>query len=489
MASTASVNVPTTARNKKLLNEFHKQQITDSLWDQLSNRVRPGQSLPNGGPGTKIPKTVLMQVSYAASEGRISTIVPSLDKVGGDAVSGLQPLLGTGKTPRLRNFEVFYNLHRYAMKLKDGSVEGDMTEFYNIMAQKGNLFSDFGVEYKDLQYNVSLMEGADRKLTETEFWAGQVLPNAPVVKTLHPNIYLRTKSGKALDAFLALGTNVSANIPAHVNTAIGALPGAPSTAVTPAAFLAAQGWQSRAFQLAYAGYLETLAVGASGLDIASAKFDRLLLNAISTEAYRTLAPLGWSYAGKKVDYIVKISPMQAMQLEQDSSAQGWYDAVKAADQQMGEDSRILTGIFGVYRGLALLVDQRNPIVDFTGNVAATALDGTNNGFIKYWTPDSKTLARTTKTAAATQGSLECAQVLGRQTLAQVNVSDWSFTQEELDHGMSIEYGMNAKFGNRRVEFNYADETTLNSDGFVVSTKIPENWQSMLVLTATPAVTF
>lgn len=502
MAASQSVNITGAIRYKKWEKTLQTAMITESIWDQFSNRWQENQAIPNGGPAAQIPDSIVFVVSHSETEGRFSTTIPFLGKIGGNMVGGSQRLKGTGTKPAMAYMEMFYNVHRKALKLKDGTVEGDLTDYYNLLAQKQSLFSDYSTEYMDLQHMVAIIEGADRKLTEAEFWDGDNVASAPVAKTYHPTIFYKGATGSVIKTFG--GTTLSA---APLDFVVGnqaVIAAAAALGIAAAALIAnnfnglvtTYGWQSKGVQIMYAAILENVVF--ENLT-ATTKLDRQALNAIAETAHRRILPLKWSMGGKTVNYILLITPQQAYDLDSDQTTGSWIEQFKVPETGKGDAARAISGIFGCYRNVLLVTNMRAPVLTAlaagsgtgTGS-AATALDGSDTtGLVRYFTPDTTLdgLDRTTKVVNAA-GTAEIAVLLGKTTLGRTQVGkDWKLTEETDDHDFFVEWGMAKKFGLRRLERSAATDYQFNSQGLISQKAIPVNESSFLFLTSTQAQAF
>lgn len=496
MAASQSLLITGTLRARNILKQLEKQLYVESIWYPLSNRWDTTTQIGNGGIGAQMPNSVLNMYKHNSASG-FSTVIPVLNGLKGDAIGGLQQLQGTGKTTTMQYTEIFYNQHRFAYKLKDQSVEGDLVDYFPIFQEKATLAKDWQVEYADLTINQAIMQGVDRKQSEAEFWTGDALSAPPVTKTLHPNILTATHAGTVYDRLVASGTLFSA-LPAAAQTAANAAAGTTIAAGTTfPTMLTTYGWQHAATQIFYAAYLE-LQAGVAGWNDTTAKLTRTRLNAIRDYADQNIRKLGWSFKGGKVDYILLITPGQAADLGADiqSNGSGWFNVWSNAEQGQGDNGRVLTGVLGTYRGMALIVNSRMPVIDLSaaGNsqyaMASSLGDNTVAGgsFIKYFQPGDQTMTRVNKTGAT--GTVEVAQLLGMGAVGHNEHSDWIYTEEETDHKQNIEFGMSKKYGQTRLEwFAQADGAFDSASGMVIRKTRPKNVSSALFLTATPTVSF
>lgn len=466
-------------RIKNFEKDFKKQMAVESIWYNLSGRTEQGFQIANGGDASaKVPNQVVMVVKKGTNDGPTTTI-PSLDRLKKDGVHGTQVLSGTGEKADMRWMEIAYNLHRKAMVITDESVDGDLAKAYDVVSNKADWFTDWAVDHEDYAHTKAVVEGADDGLTDTIQWGGQLGFTNFTNATLHPDIYAKGlwSGANALTALAAVIVDTQS---------VGGIAGE-----TLATALANGGWKGARCQAWYRGALKDAGAGNMGNATwnpgASTSFNKASLDAIAQKAAFTKMRLnggGNSYGGKGYNFVLVISPIQANDLQNDTASAGWYNALTAATPRESGTNKVISGVLGVYRDMLIVVNPRNPVFDF-----ATAT-------FKYWTVANdleNLLAHGTKSGQT--GTAEVAILMGRQSIAEmVTDGDWKYTDEKSDHGYTIEYGMNKKYGVQRVEFfkqslaNGGNAFTIDQNtGLAIPTVIPTNWSSFLYLTPTSAV--
>jgi hypothetical protein len=182
-------------------------------------------------------------------------------------------------------------------------------------------------------------------------------------------------------------------------------------------------------------------------------------------AKRTIIPLG-GYGGKgEVKYVLKISDAQWYDWNTDTTASvGWRDLFKYTESGM---DRIFNGFQGVFMGMLVLVDQRSPLY----NVASSTV-----GAWQYQTPLADN--RTRVVTASNTGTRECAMLMGNGAIGLADVEPMDLVRKSRDYEFVKSICGGRKRGTQRMDL----------DATVAPTSARVNESSMLILTATSAVT-
>jgi len=441
----ASVNVISALQVKAWKRKMVKQIIKESFWDTFSNRTTSTVVIPNGGEA-KAPKDAIHYVSDQFKRGVQFTTIPSLDKLKKKGQGGSQAVLGNEEKPVLRYSRVYYNVQRKGVVFADGSVEGDMTEAYDIANQRVDLLTDYFKELNDYNKTRALIAGADEFLTESEYWTGDSITSPPVSKSLHPNLFY---SGQGTTAIAHVGTWA---------TDVAALRTALNTLYT------------------------TTAVNAGTYKFTKARLDKVL-----SRASQFVSQLNWKMGdGQTVRWIVVLSRTQADELRSDTASGGWYDLFKEAGSR-GVKNRTITGILGYYQGALLVVNERQPLFNCT--VSGFSADSAFQ-YVKPWNDDGSSSSiytgdnRIPTVKSGTNdsdgaGTCEVAMVLGLGAIGCAEVRKLSFNNEDSDYMFNKMYEARKSDGAQRLDFSQAALSSFDSSSVV-------NWSSMLFFSPTPA---
>ncbi len=376
---------------------FEKRLVADSLFGgQLSNRVDIKTPLTNGMKMSKLPDSCVINVTDDYKKGVFSTLIPMMDKLSGEPQGGQEPSEGEEETPQLRYAEQFYNVRRKSWTLKDLSVDGDLTEAYDIGMQSKELGSDYFVELDDWCSQRALIEKADIFLTETKYWTGPAKSTPPVSKALHSRMY-------ATDAAAKVTWNATySTYEASLETALAAL--AP----------------------------------ASVMDLAA-------LNQLVVLANRHCKSLkGWRTGDKRIRGVIALSEYQCEQIL-DSASPSFRDLAAAAEQR-GVENRAISNILGYWRGYLLVGDARSPVYDHS--------KAAGSRFV-YHTPMAEPTHTVHGNGAAT-GTCEIARVLCRGALGRAVIRMPKFNQRQWDYGFREGMNISMSAGDMRLEFGQGD---------------------------------
>ena len=405
-------------------NKITKDIALKSRWSQLSNRVE-GRAMPVADE-MQVPKDVIHYVSSKQKRGDYSVTIPLIEALREDGTGGSIPAKGTEESPNSKSCKSYYNDVRKAIRLEDNSAEYDAISYLNLGGQASQLLSDWFMADDDYSHQRALCLGADRYLTEAEYWAkNKAVTTPPVSVTHHPNI-----------AYRGLTTEITRS----------------STLATDQ------------------GNINTALANMS----ASTVFDLAAVHSLARFASRFVAPLGWNYGGHVVNWIVLISEYQADQLRSDST---WQTLMQNADDR-GDKNRAISGALKPYRGLLLVEDQFSPIWHLsTSKIGATGYE--------FVTPTGANtvsgiagigaLNRVVKGAATVAtGTCEVARVLGRGAIAVPEIQGMKLVNDSDDYGFFTGICAHKKQGHCRLDFydgaqNFATRKNIGSGLFFTAT--------------------
>lgn len=395
--------------------------VTQSLFYQLSNYADTTKPMANPKDFAKLPPSVMLTLSDKLEMGKTSVTVPWFDELKGAFRGGNMKEEGNEEGRSIKPFTLNYNLFRKSTPVSDDSVDSDAQEYWQLASKaKDSLYTYLG-KMVDFCAQRALVEGGDILLTDSTYWTGSTFSSAPVTVAIHPKVFVDSASD------FVTWNNTYATYESAIESAAGAM-----------------------------SVSNTMTV---------AKVAR-----IANIASRKVSPLGWSYKGQAVNWILKISPIQAYQLSQDATAVSGFVARAGAAEDRGMDNRALTGIIGVWFGVLVIEDQRAPIYTH----AATS--GTRFG---YYRPDYSINAEPTRTAhgsGAATGTCEIAMLLGDKAIANAMPMLPNIVKKDsTDYNFSKDMAIRAKMGFQRPDFRGTGVTTQ-----------PTNESSFLYLTATPS---
>ncbi|MCP3683429.1 MAG: DUF4043 family protein [bacterium] len=402
-----------------------KEVVNNTVWiSGLSNRLEVSSNVPNAGQKT-IPDSVVHYVSDSFKKGVQKTTIPFMSKLKDLGQGGWQKVEGNEETPTMRFRQINYNLQRKGLTVTDESVEGDLTEYYNIASQKVQLLTDYFKELMDYNFQRALLCEADEFLTESEYWQGETLTSAPVAKTHHPSVLVN-----------------GASAPVTYNSN----------------------------QTTYGGAIKTAADGITGalnpFDLAA--LDSCIFQADSG-ANNKLQKLSWKSGNRSINYVLKLSETQAQQLTTTTGSGTWRELMQDAGAR-GVDNRAISGILGNYKRTLIIVDERAPLFDTS--VAATADPAAQYQFYKI--EDGRTPAEHT---GAGVGTCEVAAMLSKAAIGAAKVKDLNFTNKTFDYSFVEGMAASQAGGCERMDLKTS-----------VSTARPLNQSSFLYLTGTPGST-
>jgi len=416
-----------------MLKTWSKRKTKDirlsSFWENLSNRSEQLPSIPNA-KDHKVPKDVLHYVQTEFQRGTYSATIPLLENLRQDGKGGLQVAEGSGETPEALYAIAFWNVSRKVANVNTEGVENEATKYLEAVKEAHSMLMDWFAEDNDFGCQMAIIEGGDRYITTDKYWADyQEQKVAPLSKLIHPNIAFPGMNAAIARNF----ANYSyASDMAAIKTALAAL--APS----------------------------------DGFSLAA-------LDGAIDYARRFVKPLSWAAGSEKVNYIILISPMQALQLMRD---QVWIDLMRGAEKR-GPDNRAISGVLGIRHGALIVEDMRSPILNLASNafeyVTVTEANASDSfyGFGK--------LNRSPKGAAGqATGTVEIARVLGQGAIGVPLVHDVEFERNEKDFTFQKELCGIQACGHNRLDFKGK-----NKDG----TGRVKNISSALYFTSTPAISY
>lgn len=373
--------------------KMDKQIILNSVWNQLSNRMVPTSSIPNGG-SKMIPDSVVHYVSDKFTPGVQFTTIPSMDKLVKKGKGGLQTVEGSEEKPKLRYKSAYYNVQRKGMTIKDESVEGDLVDAYPILEAKVDLMQDYFMELDDYNKQRAMCEGADEYLTEDDYWTGSAIPSAPVATSMHPTIWVRGAAG--LPTWSGTFATYVSNLKTLVNTA----------------------------------------------GIAGQVFNKDTLDRMVFHASKYIKPLNWKSGSNSVKWIFKITPLQADQLTTGTTGADWATLFREAGQR-GMENRAISGVIGIYKGAMVVVDDRAPLFDSDAGTAAVD----SFQYIKPWGDE-----RVPVTKTASTGTMEVAMIMGKGSMGCAQVKKLKFSKQGKDYDFSTGFEARRSCGDSRMDF-------------------------------------
>lgn len=421
------------AFNNLLLQQFSNKITKDialkSRWSKLSNRVE-GRAFPVADE-MQIPKDVIHYVSSKQKRGDYSVTIPLIEALREDGVGGSIPAKGTEERPNSKSCKSFYNDVRKAVSVENDSAEYDAVSYLNLGGQVTSLLTDWFMADDDYSHQRALCLGADRYLTEADYWSANVsVTSPPLSVSHHPNIVYRGMT----------------------------------TAITRSATFATD-----------QGNINTALANMSPATV----FDLAAVHSLARYASRFVSPLGWMYGGQVVNWIVLISEYQADQLRSDTA---WQSLMQNADER-GDKNRAISGALKPYRGLLLVEDQFSPIwhlsTSETGSTGYEFVTPTGANTVSG-IAGIGALNRVVKGAATVAtGTCEIARIMGRGAIAVPEVMGMSVVNEKDDYGMFMGVCGHKKQGHSRLDF-------LDSAGSFSTRK---NIGSAIFATATPAIQY
>ncbi len=379
-----------------------KQQLANSVWDQLSNRVSYNDAVPNAKL-KMMPDQVVHKVSDSFDEGSQFTTVPWVGKINKNPLGG--PNKAEGNERRLTTMlrRVSYNHQRQPIIINDQSVDGDLTKYYRLAEQAVDRVKDSFVETTDWNSERAIHEGADWYLTEEENWTGAEPASqlsAPETKMLHPNMYVDGTAAK-----LAWST-VYATAETTLQNALAAL----ATTNT---------------------------------------FDLNALDRIALLAQRNILKMSNGVTGaKSAKFVLKMSDASWYQLSTEAST-GWRDMLKHTAEGY---ERMIDGAQGTYKDMMLLIAQRNPVWD----LAAAA-----GSRMKYVNAESDARTRVQKTNSSADGTIEITTLMGAGTVGKAEIKELDFTKKGFDYDFSTGSCGHRAEGTVRMDFDTGTTATAN----------------------------
>jgi hypothetical protein len=394
-----------------------KQQLLNCLWDQLSNRFSFNQTVPGAGD-REIPKTVFHKVSDSFNEGEYKTTMLSLRKPNATAIIGPNSAEGKEYKNTTKIVSIFYNVQRFPMAMKDRSVAGRTNNFYKIAEATADVISTLMAEQTDYDTSKAVIEGAEVALTDSAYWENSEYGSeisVPLSQVLHPNIYMEGVSAKNT-----------------WNTSF-------ATAVT-----------------SLATAVDTEMTSSHGCGLAS-------LDRIHLIASRTIAAIGGMAGVNEIKWCLVLSDAQWYQLSTESTT-GWRDLLKYTEKGM---DRMINGFQGVYKNMAIFVNQRQPLFNISGSTA---------GAFQYITPASDGRTRVAK--GSNTGTLEVAMLLGAGALGMAEIEELDYEKKGFDYNFNTGMCGTRTKGTQRIDL----------DSTVAATSARVNESSFLYCTSTTTAT-
>lgn len=404
------------------------QLIQRSVWSQLSNRNHQTQPLPNVEGMDDVPKACIMDVTDKFRDGNWKTTLPWMGKIAAKMLYGRARAKGNERNLDMKFVDLYYNNQRQAVNTGERTVDGRELDFYKYGKQAVDALTDNRVEQMDFDMQRTLIEGAPEHITLSTAWTGPSHASAPVARRFHPNVYANGAS-----------------------SAVGY-----STTLT-----------------THEGNIQS---AADALTTSQNGFDLDAVESIAEIAHETVIPLDWSLKGKEVNYVALISPYQARDLRRDS---GWKELFLYGDTR-GDENRVISGIFGIYRGVLWIVDERSPVWNTAGSA---------NAYVAYKTPActkaipfqnaaGSTVTRSGKTGSGS-GTVEIVRVMGARALGRTMPLKNRIVRDSDDydffHGAACDWA----WGSRRLDYDIHTPTSTSY----------QNDSSFLYLTATPDVVY
>jgi len=427
-----SVTLVPALRVQSWLRKMNKQIIQSSKYEALSNRAEESILIPNGDK-SRIPDAVCHYVSDKFTPGVQSTTIPSMDKLNRFGQGGQQPVDGNEEKPKLRLQQIFYNVQRKGLTIKNESVDGDMTDAYPIMEQRVELLTDYFTELNEYNKDRANILGYDIFQTAPEFWTGDSITTPPATDRIHPYILYR---------------------------------GAPA----PVTYNNDQDVYTTNIQTAIAS------------QTSATTFTRDALDKIISYASRNVRKLGWKSGNDAVHWVIALTSVQADQLISDTSAGNWTDLFKEAGAR-GINNRAITSMIGIYRKACVVVADRQPLYNADNSFSGTFQDRwqfARSGEVGVDANWDDQRVRTEKTTANTStGTMEVAQIMGRGAFGCASIKELNFNGMGKDYDFSEGFEARWSRGDTRMDF-------VTSVG---STDRPKNWSSFLYLTPSPQTVY
>jgi hypothetical protein len=390
-----------------------KQQLLNCLWDQLSNRFSFNQTVPGAGD-REIPKTVFHKVSDSFNEGEYKTTMLSIRKPNATAIIGPNSAEGKEYKNTTKIVSIFYNVQRFPMAMKDRSVSGRTNNFHKIAEATADVISTLMAEQTDYDTSKAVIEGAEVALTDAAYWENSEYGsdiNKPLSQVLHPNIWMEGVAAKnTWDTTFATGVT-------NLATAI-----------------------------------DTEMTSSHGFGLAS--MDRIHLI-----ASRTIAAIGGMAGVNEIKWCLVLSDAQWYQLSTESTT-GWRDLLKYTEKGM---DRMINGFQGVYKNIAIFVNQRQPLFNVSGSTT---------GAFQYITPASDGRTRVAK--GSNTGTVECAMLLGAGALGMAEIEELDYEKKGFDYNFNTGMCGTRTKGIQRIDL----------DNTVAATTARVNESSFLYLTST-----
>lgn len=414
----SAMTIVAPGRVQSWVRKYIKQFTFSSVWAQMSNVFEYGMPIP-GAKEITIPSAVVTKISEEFRRGQYSATLISLRKPAAVIIGGPNSAEGKELNGTTKIVSVFYTNQRLPYALGDDSVMGSQEDFYGFAEAKTQLLTEqMEVDQTDYDHQMAMIEGSDLFLHSASAWDSSEYGSAistPLAQTLHPNIYYWINGALTKNTWNEVYATAVANLETATDTEL------------------------------------------DDTDI----FNLACLDATIFRLYRTITPLSGMRGNNQIKYVIKVSDCQMTQLETDTTTNQLRDLLKYTDKGFDQ---IINGFIGLYRGVALVVDQRAPIGTHSGTIAWN-----------YVTPASPTVTRVAK--GASTGTVEIAMGMGRGALGLVEVKGFGLVKKSKDYDFVDSICGARKRGTQRIDL----------DSAVAATSARINETSLLVITGTSAI--
>jgi hypothetical protein len=399
--------------------------VKSSLFYQLGNYFDyTTTQLANPKEFAKIPPSVMLSVTDKLGMGKTSISIPWFDELKTGFRAGSQVEAGNEEAISMLPFTATYNVWRKSTPVSDITNDYDATEYFQLAAKAKDRLFGYAGKMIDFNCQRALIEGGDITLTDSTYWTGPTFSTNPVTASIHPFTMVDGATS------FVTWNNTYATYEASIESAAGAMSVSNTMTVAKVLKIAA---------------------------IASIKTKRL----------------GWSFGGQSVDWILKVSNIQAQQIKQDATAISGFIARTQLGEDRGDKNRSISGIVGIWDRVMVVEDHYAPI--YTHAAATTTRFG-------YFRPDFNINANPTRVAhgaAAATGTCEIAVLMGDKAIVDASpMMPQIVKKESTDYEFSKEMAIQMKQGKTRPDFRATG-----------STSQPTNETSFVYLTATPSDMF
>ncbi len=396
--------------------------IKSSLFHQLGNHFDfTTTQLANPKEFAKIPPSVMLSVTDKLGLGKTSISIPWFDELKTGFRAGSQVEAGNEEAISMLPFTATYNVWRKSTPISDMSNDYDATEYFQLASKAKDRLFGYAGKMVDFNCQRALLEGGDITLTDSSYWTGATFPSAPVTKAIHPFVFV--------DGATDFVT-----------------------------------WNNT-----YATYETAIESAGGGMSVSNTMTVAKVLKIAAIASIRTKR-LGWSFGGQPVDWILKVSNIQAQQIKQDATAiSGFVNRTELAEER-GDKNRSISGIIGIWDRVMVVEDHYAPIYTHAG---------TSGARIGYFRPDYNINANPTRVAhgsGTNTGTCEIAVLLGDKAIVDASpMMPQIVKKSSTDYDFSKEMAIQMKQGKTRPDFRATG-----------STSRPTNETSFVFMTATPS---